>query len=948
MKNKRNRADVIINDINYSSYISLPFVFQDTGTEQLDSAIITLRNLPTDAKFAPFTPVSLCGGKYTYIIADDRVTAVFGRSLWHHEITLIDETKMLERILMEGKSFTQPLVQYDSTSRNADCYRFIYNVGGIDTVTDKIKTLSTPIHVIDEYAEIRIPSPNEMVNLLAGLSTGTWTVSVLYSKGAVAFEENEGLFETVREYKTTTDGDPFNNDYSETIKVSRTGIYTIKYSVAFDDALGSPPENRYYIPLSVYNKVDAPHKYSVYDVMQITLETADPIFKGEVPRYSLSLTEEQESRFKAMDAPEMHFANGRSLYENLKEIGDYIHALPKVKNGEVYWQELGSPSLADLSKGKLYGESADYNAADYASAVESNFANLINSTDESEGSVTDPYTDGFITLRSKSYRIKPEDSYIPTNFPIGTKIKQVLVRIHDNSGNVTKTVDITPAVFEKNEYDLLSSFTGIYPFSKTHALYYTTGQKNIEGLWYRVEDSALSFMNQFKRYAITNILNFFGDMDNADYDYTNLSFQITYIPIINGRARQERTEETVDRVILAHNQSANQLSAKAFGENLRGKVAMLGNATESKLYMFPHIEDIPKGGQMYDRKKFISLVTTRVFPDYCLSQIDLSENYNNAGGFLQMKTGIRQYEIPAGQDRCTLLEEFCIIGKDEYMPRELGMLCQPIMCDMTLQSFYFNNIEANDITSAHINTLDEDGRGIAGAIALPVYSTSLGSSVYFGFSFEDNFAAGTKSIETGKGFSRGTEYVEYGTPFYSKAKYLDFSFANKYIPYNATSLDVANSLPSVSGVADTDGTPYISTEDSTTGEFKPLIWNKDSADVGNVAYQLHFVSNDGYIIGSELARMMPYIRTYAKHDEVPRVYFYDTEIEELTGEARGTVVAESDLDVSWTQSYFLRIVEVPTTSYKSFVIKRPGGECIIGKNTDRADNLIYFNFKRRR
>ena len=70
MKNKRNRADVIINDINYSSYISLPFVFQDTGTEQLDSAIITLRNLPTDAKFAPFTPVSLCGGKYTYIIAD--------------------------------------------------------------------------------------------------------------------------------------------------------------------------------------------------------------------------------------------------------------------------------------------------------------------------------------------------------------------------------------------------------------------------------------------------------------------------------------------------------------------------------------------------------------------------------------------------------------------------------------------------------------------------------------------------------------------------------------------------------------------------------------------------------------------------------------------------------------------------------------------------------------
>ena len=931
MKN-RNRIDITIGVVDYSKYLALPFVFQDTGTEQLDSAIVTLRNLPTDGKFAPFTPVSVCGGKYTYVIADDRVQAVFGRSLWHHEITLIDETKATERILMEGKSFTQPL-EKDQVEGAAECYKFgSKNIEFESVEIKQFPSIKTPIHLNSAASNFYAPSVAQLYSLFYGNTDAlydVWDIVVLYSRESPSFvtagefnKFNIILQEGTRDYY-----------YTPQIPISKSGVYTLIYR-----AESSPSMPAFYIPISVDNVSKAPDKYSIYDVMQITLETAEPIFNGETPRYGLLLTEEQEARFKSMDAPEMYFANGRSLYENLKEIGDYIHALPKVKNGQVYWQELGSAERADLSKGKMYGENADYNAAEYASAVEANFANLINSSDEAEGSVTEPYTDGCITLRSNGYRIKPEDSYIPTNFPIGTKIKKVLVNLHDINGNIAKTVDITPAVFEKNEYDLLSSFSGIYPFSKTHALYYTTGQKNIEGLWYRAEDSALSFMNQFKRYAITNVINFFGGTDYGidDLNYTSLSFQITYIPIINGRARQERTESTVERVILAHNQSANQLSAKAFGENLRGKVAMLGNATESKLYIFPGIEDIPKGGQMYDRKKFISLVTTKVFPDYCLSQIDLAENYTALGAFVQMKTGIRQYEIPQGQDRCTLLEEFCVIGKDEHITREIDMLCQTVMCEETMKSFYSTNQEAKDITTAYINTFDEEFEEISETIALPVYSTSLGTSVYFGFSFADNFSAGKKSIDAGLKEARATEFVEYGTPFYSRAKYISFDFTKKYKPGNP--LEISNNLPVMKSLAENS---YIST-------IEPLIWNKDAADIGNIAYQLHFVSNDGYIIGSELAKMMPYVRTSGEYGEAPKVYFYKTEIDELTGEAHSDPIAESEINVGWVQSFFLEILNIPKEAYKSFVIKRPNGACILGKNTENADQFIHFNFKRRR
>lgn len=933
---KRNIADIRIGGIDYSKYFTFPFVIQDTGTEQLDSAVVELRGLPTDDKFPPFTPVVLCGGRYSYVIADDTVTEVFGRSLWNHQLTLIDETKTLERILMEGKSFTQPLVKEVGEPKSA---KGIVIVEG-EQINETIETeYKTPLKA-ERYQMLTILPARKFA------MASQWdikSIEVLYSRSEIAYYD--GNFDTVFY------SEALGLDDTDEFAFNMSGIYTIKYNFDLGNitGVGNPTV---IIPVSLVSESDIPPTYSIYDVMSITLVTAEPIFKGEAPRYGLLLTPEQETRFKAMDAPEMHFPNGRSLYENLKEIGDYIHALPKAKtdiNGNrfVYWKELGSAERADLSKGAIYGASGFYNAADYASAVEANFANLINASDESEGSVTDPYSDGYITLRSNSYRIKEEDSYIPTNFPIGTKIKQVTVRIHDDNGMVQKEADITPAVFEKNEYDLLSGFSGAYPFSKTHALYYTTGQKNIDGLWYRPEDNPIDILNLLNNYAITNVINHFCGTNYTPenkLDFTKLSFQVTYIPIINGRARQERTESTVERVILAHNQSANQLSARAFGENLRGKVAMLGNSTDAKMYIFPYLDDIPKAGTMYDRKEFISLVTTRVFPDYCLSRIDFSTNYNNQGAFVQMKTGIRQYEIPAGKDRCTLLEEFCVIGKDDRDPIEdqNRMLCQNVMKAKTMMAF--ENEPPKDITAAWISTYGDNGQTIHTSVALPVYSTSLGCSVYFGFSFADNFAAGTKSIDIGKDYARGAEYVEYGSPFYSRAKYLRFIMSDTYGDFGKD-IDIANSLPSVANLT-APNIPYISTD-----ALDHLIWNKDSADVGNVAYQLHFVSNDGYIITSELAKMMPYIKTLQSDAELPKAYFYAEEVDELTGQAHSEPINKKGTPISvWSNPgiHYLVIDELPETGYKSFVIKRPGGECIIGKNTDSADKIIYFNFKRKR
>lgn len=940
---RANKADIKIGGVDYTKNLSLPFVIQDSGTEQLDSAIISLVNMRTDAKFPPFSPVSLCGGKYTYLIADDSVKAVFGRSLWNHELTLIDETKATERILMEGKSFTQPLTQTLCDAKDADGYKFINNtLSGTDSTHAKVAEVQTPIHVDSGAAVIYIPSPGTMVSLLGGLYGYTWGIKILYNKGMAAYDDTADVYDKVYEAKSVSD-----YDFTAEVNVTKTGIYTIEYKVEYNTGIGSPETVRYIIPIAVYNKADAPKPYSIYDVMEIILETAFPLFNGETPRYTLELTDEQEERFKATTAPEMHFANGRSLYENLKEIGDVIHCIPRVKNFKIRWQEIGTREKADLSKGKEYGGESQYNAADYATEIESNFANLINS-DEAEGSVTNPYSGGYITLRSNEYRITEETSYIPTDFPIGTKIIKVLARIHrkDESHSVEQTIDITPAIFEKHEYDALSSFSGIYPFSKTHALFYTTGQKNIDGLWYRAQDAAIGIMNQFERYAITNVLNFFGGRDNDSYEYNMLSFQVTYIPFVNGRARQAKVEDIGGGcIVLAHNQSANELSAKAFGENLRGKIAMLANPSESKNYVFKRIEDVPRGGILYDNKRYISNVTTRIFPDYCLSQIDLAENYNNAGAFVQMKTGIRQYEIPTGQDRHTLIEEYCEIGKLRTSPEEeadnLYLICTDELKKKILSAFGPSPIAA-DITTAYIQTRDENHNDISGKIALPVYSTSLGTSVYLGFTFEDNFSAGKQATPLLKQ-AMGTEYVEYGSKFYGRAKYLSFSLCDGYTEDSALKeTSVPHRLPAAWGVHPI--TEYVKTER------EDLIWNKDAADRGAVAYQIHFCSNDGYVITSEFAKQMPFVRT--SNASTLQAYFYNKEIDELTGDIYDNVVHATSFTVhndDGVHGWYIEMNSLPTTPYKSFAVKDYNKNiCIFGKNTTSADKRIYFNFKRKR
>lgn len=946
----QKQLHIEIGGVDYSEYLYFPFVLQDTGNEQLKTAIVTLSNMPTDAKFPPFTAVNLCGGKYEYVIANDSVKEVFGRKRWNHELTLIDSTKATERVMMEAKAFTQPLVvDYLANPQKADCFYYTnqnddgsQNVGIDDLVVYDIidNTFTSPNERPGNGASYRVFAIDDFCDRGSTADGYKITVSIYYSKNTVITPD---IAKNETAVLTRSLFSPKEDFYIDDNVITTSGIYTFIYDAVYSYNGATPMRKVFVIPVSFVDSQEVKKPYTLYDVLEILLETAYPLrLRLDEPKYTLNLTTAQRIRFKATPAPELHFANGRSLFENLAEIGKFIHCVPRVNNSFwVSFKDLGASEYADLTKAQRFGRTEQFNAADYASTLEANFANLINTDDENEGSITEPYTDGFITLRSNDVGIKENSSFIPTRFPVA-KIKKVLLRWH---GDTTKTADITKYIFEKSEYDMLSSFSGIYPFSKTYALYYTMGAKGIDGLWYRIEDGSFPLLNAFKKYAIENIAEAaFGESISSNkLWHLNISLQVTYIPIINGRARQERVESVKNgKFVIAHNQSANKMSARAFGENLRGQVAMMANATESLLYMFKSLSDVPRAGLLYDDTSYISNITTRVFPHFCIAQIDLSENFNDLGAYVALKNDIRQYEIPQGETRLTLLEEYCVIGTAE-MPDAYTM-CTDLLKDKVISSFDTTETPI-DITAVIAQTYDKDMQRISSPFTLPVYSTSIGNAVYFGFAFEDNYSVGVKSVSLPNVEYRGSEHVNYGDPLFAEAKYLNFELVTKCKENDVyTKLAVSNSLPSAVAL-ESDGT-FV-----TTGAH-PIVWNKDSADIGNVAYQLHFVTNDGYIIGSELAKMMSFIRTSGSgKNERAKCYFYDHRINAITGDSGARIedgcVATSDISLT-SIDFSIKILNPPDKRYQSWVIKRSDNNCIIGKNSKTVPEKIYFNFKRKR
>lgn len=122
-----NKIAVYVNGINLTRYVVLPIKWANLLDEQLDEAVISLRNCPVKV-IPPLTPVEIRidnsvilqkGHNPVYtsaltkymIVADqpDSNENPVGSGRYDHDLAIIEVTKLLERVIVDSLTYTNDL-----------------------------------------------------------------------------------------------------------------------------------------------------------------------------------------------------------------------------------------------------------------------------------------------------------------------------------------------------------------------------------------------------------------------------------------------------------------------------------------------------------------------------------------------------------------------------------------------------------------------------------------------------------------------------------------------------------------------------------------------------------------------------------------------------------------------------------------------------------------------
>lgn len=813
-----------------------PLKTADLLDEQLDEAYLTmvlckeehfdmLSRVQIDARTKNAYGQITSEKSFNYVIANDRsVLTIKDKKLYKHEIYLIEETKLLEGLVGDSIVFTNTL-------------------GNIYTLN---APLSTPISSESRFPE-KTPSTYKAV-LEIGTEFTFVPASVIYENQAnfdggklTVLYGGEPIFESISFPYTT---------------VLQEGMYVARYESEFEMPAGGEATKTVEYYFTVIKNRYPLKKWTITDVVQRTLDLIEPHLDGYPNRFTFN--EEQAEEYKNVIAPEFAFTK-ENLRERLQQIGGFIHAEPRLRNGVIYFDKYGMNDYADMYKTPYTGKMVCQDINHYATNLDSSVDNLVSQLSWAKGVIMEPFAGGYRSVRTESMnvRITDENMLIQTIFPVYQVEKLTCAYIKD--GKLT-TCDITPYVFESVDYNSnLSSYDVTYPTSKAYAIYYTQGERNIRGLNFKVPDAISSAL---QKYAIINILEA-ASGENFDWfyniDYPTLMFQITYIPIFSTRVTQ--TKQYIVGMqhpfALPYNQGANMIETSYYGENMKGLIARLGNVEKTLTYMVYNLNRIPKAGQLFDDEYYISAVFTEFMPSYIKVQLTLSKDFNRLSQYINVPSYKRFYEVSERQAfrRETLYTDYLVIGNE--VEDDGQALIDDHFLEYIKHTLTQTAPEDSKITFAQTISVNKNNEMVGNVCVFPVLGTAMGTTMNFSFSAEDNYSAGPQSVEHNvkSGNDEVTGYWQQYVPYcdyYGRIYYLELLFGQKFSPSNK--LDAALGLPKLPG-GTYQGINIISTRQNS------LLYRKDSREIMNFTYQASFVTNrKNIVIGSALAAMNPLIK----------------------------------------------------------------------------------------
>lgn len=825
-----------------------PLKTADLLDEQLDEAYLTmvlckeehfdmLSRVQIDARTKNAYGQITSEKSFNYVIANDRsVLTIKDKKLYKHEIYLIEETKLLEGLVGDSIVFTNALGNLYLENKIPVQYVVDFDNGISATV--KTPNYYTPEKVGENYNFL---SANQVFDYEEGPYIGEYNfTTTIYYEGEQIFttEDRDDIFSVVLEQ----------------------GTYKAEYQVRFSSSTGNRRATIHFDINAESNRYPL-KKWTITDVVQRTLDLIEPHLDGYPNRFTFN--EEQAEEYKNVIAPEFAFTK-ENLRERLQQIGGFIHAEPRLRNGVIYFDKYGMNDYADMYKTPYTGKMVCQDINHYATNLDSSVDNLVSQLSWAKGVIMEPFAGGYRSVRTESMnvRITEENMLIQTIFPVYQVEKLTAAYIKDGE---MITCDITPYVFESVDYNSnLSSYSETYPTSKAFGVYYTQGERNIRGLNFKVPDAISDIL---RKYAIINILEAvsgenFGWFDKIDYP--TLMFQITYIPIFSTRVTQ--TKQYIVGMqhpfALPYNQGANMIETSYYGENMKGLIARLGNVEKTLTYMVYNLNRIPKAGQLFDDEYYISAVFTEFMPSYIKVQLTLSKDFNRLSQYINVPSYKRFYEVSERQAfrRETLYTDYLVIGNE--VEDDGQALLNPTQFFYYLKAIFTQDVhEDAKITAARVWGKDKGKNNLyENPVIMPVLSTAMGTTMNFSFSAEDNYSAGARSIEhnvmSGNNEVTGywQQYLPYGD-YYGRMYWLSFQLVTS-MTYTTPEayLQAALDFPK-----DQREIPTIETGISEVNT--PILYRKDSREIMNFTYQASFVTNrKNIVIGSALAAMNPLIK----------------------------------------------------------------------------------------
>lgn len=540
-------------------------------------------------------------------------------------------------------------------------------------------------------------------------------------------------------------------------------------------------------------------------------------------------------------------------------------------------------SLIDLE------QSADEYATDFLSNVENatatNYDGLI--------TITEPFEDGFLSIRTENsnFEISDNECIIRTRLPIRS-----IVKVEAKYGNL-ESQDITACVVESAIYNLKKEYNvTLASEAKWFNLYYTEGEANIKGLSL-VKPTSNDLENFGNKEAIKNILGL-----ESENKIKDVLVRVTYIPFIDFKAKQYKTliNPSGEKSTLFFNQQAHEVDVEAYGQNMGATLLKTGNVKLSKTQYFESLGKTPKIGQYHNSGYFAFLVNKEININSLIKASTMwSKNYNEMYANVAIKSNYRQYEISEKEstNRNLYLGEFCVVDisldvehfydssdyvdYQEHVEKQLlnvGFGQEWTMAQICRKLSNFKEFSSNNSVTPYwgggvdgvsfvkygkisavgcvaeminLDTLSDNyGQIETSRFIVPVATFPFGNSIISYFSLEDNYSAGTTSVDITSDYAE-EQYIKYTNSF-GRLEKLHLTYTNKFSP-SANETAIAKSLYKWnSDITLKNGDQLI--------KFDNLVVNKDSRERLSVTAQLNFVTpNKKIMIGAALPATLPLV-----------------------------------------------------------------------------------------